>query len=187
MVDGFLIDLKKVFISNIFNLRFLGTFWLNINNCTASDLELMSKVFKIHPLTIEDMQNPEEREKCEVFEHYHYISIKMLRDDLNGVARTLSVLVFKECIITYSNDDVGKSYRSIIERLTKIKYVADKRNHIRSSTTESSGNPILIFTYLELYSRNEYILEPRLDLIPLNRRYPRLIPTLPNPARKRKR
>lgn len=53
-----------------------GVFWLDI--CAPSPLELkvFGEVFRMHPLTLEDIQLDDVREKCDVFQDYFIVCLK---------------------------------------------------------------------------------------------------------------
>lgn len=53
-------------------------FWLDVVNPTLADLQRMQTLFDIHPLTIEDVQVLDDREKCEMFEQYLFIAVRTL-------------------------------------------------------------------------------------------------------------
>lgn len=56
-----------------------GTFWIDVNSPSSDEMELITKVFGIHPLTVEDIGDGEkgitdiQREKCEVYREYELI------------------------------------------------------------------------------------------------------------------
>ena len=47
-----------------------STFWIDFEGGTQGELERLAKHTPIHPLTIEDILNPEVREKSEEFDDY---------------------------------------------------------------------------------------------------------------------
>ncbi|ORX98657.1 Mg2+ transporter protein [Basidiobolus meristosporus CBS 931.73] len=53
-----------------------GGFWLDILAPSDSELKWLSKVFRIHPLTTEDIQAEETREKCESFKNYYFVNFQ---------------------------------------------------------------------------------------------------------------
>lgn len=63
-----------------------------------------AQLFNIHPLTTEDIQTHDTREKCEVFPNYFFVCIKtFVQDELSeNYLRSILffILVFKECVIT---------------------------------------------------------------------------------------
>lgn len=55
--------------------------WLDIYYPDSKDFLLLYQNFHIHPLTIEDIQQKEPREKCEVYEEYIFVSIQLLDEE----------------------------------------------------------------------------------------------------------
>ncbi|RHZ88600.1 hypothetical protein Glove_22g210 [Diversispora epigaea] len=51
-----------------------GYFWIDVLSPTESEMRMISKIFQIHPLTMEDIETEETREKCELFKNYYFIS-----------------------------------------------------------------------------------------------------------------
>ncbi|CAG8521163.1 17117_t:CDS:2, partial [Funneliformis caledonium] len=60
-----------------------GTFWLDVLAPTDSEMRILSSIFHIHPLTMEDIETEESREKCEVFKNYYFISFKSHDNNVN--------------------------------------------------------------------------------------------------------
>ncbi|KAK9768795.1 CorA metal ion transporter [Basidiobolus ranarum] len=56
-------------------------YWLDVTDPTESELKWLGKLFTIHPLTIEDIQGQELREKCESFRNYYFVSIQTIEID----------------------------------------------------------------------------------------------------------
>jgi Mg2+ and Co2+ transporter CorA len=80
----------------------LETFWLDVLNPTDEELAALEQAFHIHELTIEDIQAPDTREKCDVFPNYYFIEVKsiMLREDMSVETVPVSILVFTHCILS---------------------------------------------------------------------------------------
>ncbi|KAJ3070441.1 CorA metal ion transporter [Podochytrium sp. JEL0797] len=79
-------------------------FWLDITAPTPSDLKTLSRLFKIHPLTAEDIQMQESREKCESFKNYSFVVIQSVEEDpATGDLLPINVyiLIYKECVLTF--------------------------------------------------------------------------------------
>ncbi|KAJ3070440.1 CorA metal ion transporter [Podochytrium sp. JEL0797] len=79
-------------------------FWLDITAPTPSDLKTLSRLFKIHPLTAEDIQMQESREKCESFKNYSFVVIQSVEEDpTTGDLLPINVyiLIYKECVLTF--------------------------------------------------------------------------------------
>jgi magnesium transporter len=54
------------------------TLWLDVVNPSPSELQKLAAKFSIHPLTIEDVQVMDEREKCEMFSEYLFIAVRTM-------------------------------------------------------------------------------------------------------------
>lgn len=53
-------------------------FWFDIVGPTSEELRNIASKFHIHPLTIEDVQMMDDREKCEMFEQYLFIAVRTI-------------------------------------------------------------------------------------------------------------
>jgi len=53
-------------------------FWLDVDGYNEEILAVLAEIFGIHPLTLDDMLADETREKCEYFEGYIFMCIKVL-------------------------------------------------------------------------------------------------------------
>ncbi|KAJ3070442.1 CorA metal ion transporter [Podochytrium sp. JEL0797] len=80
------------------------SFWLDVCCPSDTDLATLSRLFKIHPLTAEDVQTGESREKCESFPNYYFIVIRSVEEDYGTgdlVPINVYILVFRECVLTF--------------------------------------------------------------------------------------
>ncbi|KAH8118630.1 cora-domain-containing protein [Phellopilus nigrolimitatus] len=55
--------------------------WLDVMSPTDEEMKLLSKVFSIHPLTTEDIQMEETREKIELFRNYYLVCFRSFDQD----------------------------------------------------------------------------------------------------------
>ena len=53
-----------------------GVWWLDVVNPTKAELDVISKAFKIHRLTREDIETQEPREKVELFAQYYFVCFR---------------------------------------------------------------------------------------------------------------
>ncbi|CAJ0635022.1 7961_t:CDS:2 [Entrophospora sp. SA101] len=53
-----------------------GCFWIDVLSPTDSEMRILSSIFQIHPLTMEDIETEESREKCELFKNYYFINFQ---------------------------------------------------------------------------------------------------------------
>ncbi|GJJ07298.1 hypothetical protein Clacol_001498 [Clathrus columnatus] len=58
-----------------------NTWWLDVLNPTDEEMKMLSKVFSIHPLTTEDIQMEEAREKIELFRNYYLVCFRSFDQD----------------------------------------------------------------------------------------------------------
>ncbi|PJF17758.1 Mg2+, CorA-like/Zinc transporter domain-containing protein [Paramicrosporidium saccamoebae] len=56
-------------------------FWLDIRHPSSHDLYFLETSFGVHPLTVEDIQLGETREKCESYDTYVFISVQLLDEE----------------------------------------------------------------------------------------------------------
>ncbi|MCX8081584.1 MAG: magnesium/cobalt transporter CorA [Bacteroidia bacterium] len=96
-------------------------YWLNIDGIQRTDiLEEVGKYFQIHPLTLEDIANVNQRPKMEEYENYVYAVMKMIDVKENKIlVEQLSLVLLKGITVTFQEDeefDVFESIRSRIEQ-----------------------------------------------------------------------
>ncbi|KAG7097399.1 hypothetical protein E1B28_004749 [Marasmius oreades] len=58
-----------------------NTWWMDIQCPTDEEMKLLSRVFKLHPLTTEDIQMEEAREKIELFRNYYLVCFRSFDQD----------------------------------------------------------------------------------------------------------
>ncbi|KXJ85982.1 hypothetical protein Micbo1qcDRAFT_168986 [Microdochium bolleyi] len=79
--------------------------WLDVYAPTQRELELLSKVFGIHPLTTEDIWLQEEREKVELFRNYYFITYQSFDQDSKSdnfmEPLMMYIVVFREGVISF--------------------------------------------------------------------------------------
>ena len=94
--------------------------WLNIDSIQDSrTLEEIGSTFAIHPLTLEDIQNPDLRPKIEDYDAYLFMSFKMLRWDDSGdetSTEQVSLILGKGYVISFQ-EKVGDVFEVIRDRL----------------------------------------------------------------------
>jgi Mg2+ and Co2+ transporter CorA len=79
-------------------------FWIDVCSPTVGELNEISRVFGLHPLTNEDIQLTDTREKCEVFKNYFFVVIRSFEQDQfkNSFLQpiTVYIVIFEECILS---------------------------------------------------------------------------------------
>ncbi|MHC1725563.1 MAG: magnesium/cobalt transporter CorA [Syntrophobacteraceae bacterium] len=94
--------------------------WIKVDG--IHDIEGLGKLgecFNLHPLTIEDILNTDQRPKLEDFDHYLYIVMKMLSwDEENNrvIAEQVSIVLMSGIIISFQEGEAD-IFRPLIERL----------------------------------------------------------------------
>jgi magnesium transporter len=84
-----------------------GVWWLNMVNLTEEEIRPICRAFGIHPLTIEDIQTQETREKVELFPSYYFACFRSFHSvEVDGHTElepyNVYVVVFREGILTFS-------------------------------------------------------------------------------------
>lgn len=81
------------------------TFWLDVLSPTETEMRVLSKTFKIHPLTSEDIMMQEAREKVELFRNYYLVNYRTFEQDVNSGDYLQPVniysIVFREGVISF--------------------------------------------------------------------------------------
>ncbi|ORX56434.1 cora-domain-containing protein [Hesseltinella vesiculosa] len=79
--------------------------WIDIMSPTDQEMRMISKIFKLHPLTAEDIQAQEAREKCEIFQNYMFVSFQSFNHDYSSQdyleAANFYNVVFKDGVLTF--------------------------------------------------------------------------------------
>ncbi|KAK9766325.1 CorA metal ion transporter [Basidiobolus ranarum] len=84
-------------------------YWIDFLNPSYNELKWIGKIFHIHPLTIEDIQGAESREKFESFRNYYFVSVQAFNSNqhsdsnIHDLDNPISVynVVMKHCILTF--------------------------------------------------------------------------------------
>ena len=85
----------------------VGAWWLDVINPTQGEMEMFQKAFGIHPLTTEDIEQKETREKVELFNTYYFVCFRSYHpsaasdDYLEPI--NLYMIVFREGILTFAH------------------------------------------------------------------------------------
>lgn len=106
-----------------------GVWWLNMNNPDEDEIRAICRAFGIHPLTIEDINTRETREKIELFPSYYFacfrsFDVKEVDGGQEYEPFNMYVVVFREGTLSFSFSPNSHSAR-VRQRITKLKdYVA---------------------------------------------------------------
>ncbi|MDR1908874.1 MAG: magnesium/cobalt transporter CorA [Spirochaetaceae bacterium] len=101
--------------------RDAGVTWINIDGPgSAAAIDRLAEVYDIHPLTVEDILNAEQRPKVEEFDEYLFVCLKAIRLDADGELAFAQVgLVIREnTVISFrTGDAAGDSFEALRRRI----------------------------------------------------------------------
>ena len=99
--------------------------WLNIDG--IHDMALMEQIghdFALHPLTLEDIANTEQRPKLEDYDDYIFIVMKMLRyraENKEIITEQVSLILEEFCVLSFQQGIEGDVFDPIRGRIRNIK------------------------------------------------------------------
>jgi len=96
-------ELKKVGQNSISETMKKNFFWFDILNPSKEEITVLSDVFGIHLLTVEDIEYDDTREKIETFLNYYFLSVSSFEQNSYSYIQPISVsiLVFKNCVLSF--------------------------------------------------------------------------------------
>jgi magnesium transporter len=117
-------SVREVNLAGIEECRELGhgemVAWININGIHDIELvELVGECFGLHPMILEDIVNSSQRPKCEEFDDYLFIAMKMLAFvDASSTVETEHVsLILGEGFVVSFLEDEGDVFDAIRHRI----------------------------------------------------------------------
>ncbi|MCK8481863.1 magnesium/cobalt transporter CorA [Psychroserpens algicola] len=121
--------------------------WININGLNdIKAIETIGLHYHLHPLTLEDIVNTNQRPKIEEFENYLFVVFKMLyiKNDDELYYEHMSLIVGEDYVITFQEAD-GDVFDDLRERLSTAK------GRIRTQ-----GSDYLMYTLLDAIVDNYF-------------------------------
>lgn len=92
--------------------------WIDVDGIHKVDMiEKIGKYFDIHPLTLEDIMNPDQRPKFEDYDDYTLSVLKMLNYKEYILSEQLSIVLMKNVVITFQEHHSSDAFGVIRERL----------------------------------------------------------------------
>lgn len=87
-----------------------GICWLHVASPTDDDIDRLSRLLDVHPLTTEDIKTRELREKIELFNNYYFISLRpplQLESAIGDRASPSNVygIIFRNSVISFTYDN----------------------------------------------------------------------------------
>ncbi len=96
--------------------------WINVDGIHRSEIiEKVGEHFKIHPLTMEDIVNTDQRPKFEDYETYLLAVLKMVHYDTKLHSEQLAILLFDQCVISFQEADGGDAFDFVRQRIRQGK------------------------------------------------------------------
>ena len=125
IIDYSLEDIKEKKIEKVeelFKYKDLETVtWINIDGLHDTDvIEKMGNYFGIHPLTLEDIVQIDQRAKIEMFEDYIFIVMKMLEfnEEKNIVeGEQIGIVLGKNFVISFQEGKEGDVFNPLRDRI----------------------------------------------------------------------
>ncbi len=124
--------------------------WLNVDGLHDTDLiSAIGQHLHIHPLTLEDILNTNQRPKTEDYTDYIYIVLKMLRyipDQRSLISEQVSLVITPRVLVSFQESE-GDVFKPVRERLHKGK------GHIRSA-----GSAYLAYALMDAIVDHYFII-----------------------------
>jgi magnesium transporter len=103
-----------------------GITWINVDGMdNHGTITRLAEVYHIHPLTIEDILNAEQRPKVEEFEHYLFICLKAItQKDKELVFDHVSMVILEHTVISFrslSEDSFNGIRKRIMNNVGRIR------------------------------------------------------------------
>ncbi|KAG0244107.1 CorA metal ion transporter [Mortierella sp. GBA43] len=142
-----------------------GCYWIDVLDPSVFDMQVLSKHFHIHPLTIEDISTEEAREKYEVFRNYYFVCFRTFDQDHNSGSylkpASMYSVVFRDGIITFHFRPTNH-HLNVLRRLDQfhshITLTSDWINYaLMDDITDSFASPIQTIEY-EVDTIDELVL-----------------------------
>ncbi|MFT5584561.1 MAG: magnesium transporter [Cognaticolwellia sp.] len=117
-----------------------GISWVDVDGIhDAAMVKRIGKRFQIHPLSVEDVLNPEGRPKAEYYPNYIYVVLRMVTKDPNGDeldTEQVSLFLGKDFVLTFQERD-GDVFGPVRQRLE------DSNTRLRQNGTDFLAYSIL--------------------------------------------
>jgi magnesium transporter len=122
-------------------IKTTGTTWINIEGLHDVDLiKQVAEQFHIHPLTVEDILNVEQRSKVDEFEDYCYISLRILYwlPELKDFANEQLSIVFNNQFIISFEENKTQFFNPLYQQLG-----------IKSGRLRQQGSDYLVYRLVD--------------------------------------
>jgi magnesium transporter len=140
-----LLESVDVFLKKEGTLRNRG-FWLDVQNPSNADMEKLAKIFTIHPLTIEDIQNDLTREKTEIFKNYQFTTFASFYSNSFSQFNRINIfiLTFHNFILTFHFN-----YLPLVRKVMTSRNKNNDHHSNRLKTTDSFDTKWICYAILD--------------------------------------
>lgn len=110
--------------------------WIHVEGLTdVSLIKQLSEHFHVHPLTIEDILNVEQRPKVDEFEEYLFVTLKILKwknERLQFSVKQVSIVIGKEFVLSFveSGDTLFHPFLQKLESTTNQRLRQQKADYL---------------------------------------------------------
>ncbi|KAI8641015.1 hypothetical protein BD408DRAFT_418944 [Parasitella parasitica] len=138
--------------------------WVDVLCPSVEEMRVLSKTFRIHPLTTEDIQAQEPREKVELFPNYTFVCFRAFDvDHVSELIRPFNyyTLIFKEGFLTFhfKRSDHCDTVRERCDQLkTYMPITPDWMNYALIDSITDSFAPMILQVEMEAVSIDELSL-----------------------------
>ncbi|KAF2666377.1 Mg2+ transporter protein [Microthyrium microscopicum] len=102
-----------------------GVWWLDVTSPSEDEVNVLCKAFGVHPLTREDINTQESREKVELFKHYYFLAFRSFdnnKADKENYLEPINVyaVVFRTGMLTFSHS-THQHAGNVLRRISKLR------------------------------------------------------------------
>ncbi|KAJ2615953.1 CorA metal ion transporter [Coemansia sp. RSA 1365] len=142
-----------------------GCFWIDVLRPSFQEMHLMSKIFGLHALTVEDVMTQDAREKCEIHANYYFVCFRSFDNDPNSESylepKCIYNVVLREGMLTFHMDPSVHQYhvlRRIRRQIDHIVVTPDWLNYAVIDDITDLLAPILHAVEFDVDSIDELVL-----------------------------
>ncbi|KAG0156657.1 hypothetical protein PDIDSM_3838 [Penicillium digitatum] len=148
-----------------------GVWWLDVVNPTDEEWGAISRAFSIHPLTTEDIQTQEAREKVELFKQYYFVCFRTFYQKDKTSEEFLEpvnfyMVVFRDGVLTFSFEE-NPHASNVRRRIGKLRdYVSLSSDWICYAMIDDivdSFGPVIRDVELESEAIEDHVFIARVD------------------------
>jgi magnesium transporter len=138
------------------NKKNAGVSWISIDGPGNSEaINRLAEIYQIHPLTVEDILNTEQRPKVEEFDHYLFICLKEIRETGGKIKLDQVSFVIKDDTVISFRLGETDSGRDVFDGMRKR--ILGAANRVRRMGTDYLTYGLMDSVVDEYFSTLEYL------------------------------